>query len=65
MLHILFLDSARSTTWKISKSLEEDSSIDCTAPRRTSKMKRVDDYLEDTQEALVGPPFKIYVRMTS
>jgi hypothetical protein len=65
MLHILFLNSARSTTWKLSKSLEEDSSIDCTTPRRTSKMKRVDYYLEDTQEALVGPPFKIYVRMTS
>jgi hypothetical protein len=65
MLHILFLDSAISTTWKLSKSLEEDSSIDCTTPRRTSKMKRVYYYLEDTQEALVGPPFKIYVRMTS
>jgi hypothetical protein len=36
-----------------------------TTPRRTSKMKRVDDYLEDTQETLVGPPFKIYVRTTS
>jgi hypothetical protein len=64
MLHILFLDSARSTTWKLSKSLEEDSSIDCTTPRRTSKMKRVDYYLEDIQKALVGPPFKIYVRTT-
>jgi hypothetical protein len=32
MLHILSLDSARSTTWKLSKSLEEDSSIDCTTP---------------------------------
>jgi hypothetical protein len=62
MLHILFLDSARSTTWKLSKSLEEDSSIDCTTPRRTPKMKGVDYYLEDIQEALVGPPFKIYVR---
>jgi hypothetical protein len=65
MLHILFLDSARSTTWKLSKGLEEDSSIDCTTPRRTSKMKRVDYYLEDTQEALVGLPFKIYVRTIS
>jgi hypothetical protein len=65
MLHILFLDSARSTTWKLSKSLDEDSSIDCTTPRRTPKMKRVDYYLEDIQEALVGPPFKIYVRTTS
>jgi hypothetical protein len=65
MLHILFLDSARSTTWKISKSLEEDSSIDCTTPRRTAKTKRVDYYLEDIQETLVGPPFKIYVRTTS
>jgi hypothetical protein len=65
MLHILFLDSARGTTWKLSKSLEEDSSIDCTTPRRTPKMKRVDYYLEVIQEALVGPPFKIYVRMTS
>jgi hypothetical protein len=27
-------------------------------------MKRVDYYLEDIQEALVGPPFKIYVRTT-
>jgi hypothetical protein len=45
--------------------LDEDSSIDCTTPRRTPKMKRVDYYLEDIQEALVGPPFKIYVRMTS
>jgi hypothetical protein len=65
MIHILFLDSARSTTWKLSKSLEEDSSIDYTTPRRTPKMKRVDYYLEDIQETLVGPPFKIYVRMTS
>jgi hypothetical protein len=65
MFHILFLNSARSTTWKLSKSLEEDSSIDCITPRRTSKMRRVDYYLEDTQEALVGPPFKVYVRMTS
>jgi hypothetical protein len=64
MLHILFLDSARSTTWKLSKNLEEDSSIDCTTPRRTPKMKRV-DYPEDIQEALVGPLFKIYVRMAS
>jgi hypothetical protein len=65
MLHILFLDSARSTTWKLSKSLEEDSSIDCTTPRRTLKIKRVDYYLEDIQEALVGPPFTIYVRTTT
>jgi hypothetical protein len=65
MLHILFLDSARSTTWKLSKSLEEDSSIDCTTPRRTAKMKRIDYYLEDIQETLVGPPFKIYVITTS
>jgi hypothetical protein len=36
-----------------------------TTPRRTPKMKRVDYYLEDIQEALVGPPFKIYVRTTS
>jgi hypothetical protein len=50
MLHILFLDSARSTTWKISKSLEEDSSIDCTTPRRTPKMKGVDYYLEDIKK---------------
>jgi hypothetical protein len=28
-------------------------------------MKRVDYCLKDIQEALVGPPFKIYVRMTS
>jgi hypothetical protein len=63
--HMLFLDSARSTTWKLSKSLEEDSSIDCTTPRRTPKMKRVDYYLEDIQEALVAPPFMIYVRTTS
>jgi hypothetical protein len=27
-------------------------------------MKRVDYYLEDIQEALVGPPFKNYVRTT-
>jgi hypothetical protein len=53
MLRILFLFFARCTTWKLSKSLEEDSSIDCTTPRRTPKMKRVDYYLEDTQEALV------------
>jgi hypothetical protein len=33
--------------------------------RRTPKMKRMDYYLEDIQEALVGPPFKIYVRTTS
>jgi hypothetical protein len=65
MLRILFLNFARCNSWKLSKSLEEDSSIDCIAPRRTSKMKRVDYYLEDTQEALVGPPFKIYVRTTS
>jgi hypothetical protein len=65
MLRILFLDSARSTTWKLSKSLEEGSSIDYTTPRRTPKMKRVDYYLEDIQEALVRPPFKIYVRTTS
>jgi hypothetical protein len=65
MLHILFLDSTRRTTWKLSKILEEDSSIDCTTPRRTPKMKRVDYYPEDIQEALVGPPFKIYVRTTS
>jgi hypothetical protein len=31
--------------------------------RRTPKMKRMDYYLEDIQEAQVGPPFKIYVRM--
>jgi hypothetical protein len=37
MLHILFLDYARSTTWKLSKSLEEDSSIDYTTPRRTQR----------------------------
>jgi hypothetical protein len=49
MLHILFLDSARSTTWKLSKSLEEDSSIDCTTPR-TPKMKRVDHYLKTTKK---------------
>jgi hypothetical protein len=65
MLHILFHDSTRSTTWKVSMSLEEDSSIDCTTPRGTPKMKRVDYYLKDIQEALVGPPFKIYVRTTS
>jgi hypothetical protein len=59
-----FLDSARSTTWKLSKNLEEDSIIIYTPPRRTPKMKRVDYYLEDIQEALVGPPFKIYVRTT-
>jgi hypothetical protein len=51
--HMLFLDSARSTTWKLSKSLEKDPSIDCTTPRRTPKMKRVDYYLEDNKEALV------------
>jgi hypothetical protein len=59
---MLFLDSARSTIWKLSKSLEEDSTIECTTPGRTRKMKRVDYYLEDIQGALVGPPFKIYVR---
>jgi hypothetical protein len=47
------------------EELGEDSSIDCTTPRRTPRMKRVDYYLEDIQEALVGPPFKIYVRTTS
>jgi hypothetical protein len=50
MLHILSLDYARSTTWKLSKSLEEDSSIDYTTPRRTPKMKRVDYYLEDIKK---------------
>jgi hypothetical protein len=38
--------------------------LKCTS-RRIPKMKRVDYYLEDIQEALVGPPFKIYVRTTS
>jgi hypothetical protein len=65
ILHILFLDSTRSTTWKLSTSLKEDSSVDCTTPRRTPKMKGVDYYLEDIKEALVGPQFKIYVRTTS
>jgi hypothetical protein len=64
VLHKLFLDSAISTKWKLLKSLVEDSSIDYTSPRRTSKAKRVDYYREDIQEALVGPPFKIYVRTT-
>jgi hypothetical protein len=65
MFHILLLYFARCTTWELSKSLAEDSSVDCTTPRRTPKMKRVDYYLEDIQKALVGPPFKIYVITTS
>jgi hypothetical protein len=51
MLRILFLNFARCNSWKLSKSLEEDSSMDCTTPRRTSKMKRVDYYLKENQEA--------------
>jgi hypothetical protein len=39
MFHILFLDPARSTTWKLSKSLEEDSSIDCTADLKDEKSR--------------------------
>jgi hypothetical protein len=48
--HMLFLDSARSTTWKLSKSLEEDPSIDCTTPRRTPRIKEEDYYLKTTKK---------------
>jgi hypothetical protein len=49
----IYYSSTLQEAWKLSKSLEEDSSIDCTTPRRTPKMKRVDYYLEDIQKALV------------
>jgi hypothetical protein len=46
------LHGSYQRTWR--KSIQKDS-----------KDERVDYYLEDIQEALVGPPFKIYVRTTS
>jgi hypothetical protein len=53
---MLFLDSARSATWKLSKNLENDSSIDC-----DPKDEKSYQLTEDNQESLIGPPFKIFI----